>query len=43
MWYMHEIKDIAKRYRIESKGYNHAGEVIVEEKTNLVFIKLIIG
>ena len=43
VWYMQEIKDIARRYRIEPKGYNHAGEVIVEEKTNLIFIKLIIG
>ena len=43
VWYMQEIRDIAKRYRIRPKGYNSAGELIVEERTNLVFIKLIIG
>jgi hypothetical protein len=42
-WYMQEIKDIARRYRIQPKGYNSAGELIVEERNNLVFIKLIPG
>ena len=43
VWYMQEIKDIARRYRIEPKGYNSAGELIVDQRTNLIFIKLIIG
>ena len=43
VWYMQEIKDNARRYRIEPKGYNSAGELIVIERTNQVFIKLIIG
>lgn len=42
-WYMQEIRQRANRYRFQPKGYNHAGELIVEKKTNLIFIKLIIG
>jgi hypothetical protein len=42
-WYMQEITQSADRYRLLPKGYNHAGELTVEEKTNFVFIKLIIG
>lgn len=42
-WYMQEIRQIADRYRFLPQGYNHAGELIVQKKTNFVFIKLIIG
>jgi hypothetical protein len=42
-WYMQEIKDVARRYKIQPKGYNHAGEVIIDEKNNCVFVKLILG
>jgi len=43
VWYMREIRDNARRYRICPKRYNSGGELIIEEKTNLIFIKLTIG
>jgi hypothetical protein len=42
-WYRQEIRDAAKRYRIRPKGYDSGGEVIVEESTGLIFIKLVIS
>ena len=42
-WYMQEIRHTAGRYTFLPKGYNHSGELIVEERTKFVFIKLIIG
>lgn len=39
-WYMEEINKTAKRYIIRPQGYNHDGEVIVDEEKNLIFVKL---
>jgi hypothetical protein len=42
-WYRQEIKDKARRYRIRPLGYDSFGELIIDERNNLVFIKLIIS
>lgn len=42
-WYVQEIRHAAGRYRILPKAYNHAGELIIDKRSNLLFVKLIIG
>lgn len=40
-WYMEEIRWRARRYRIRPPGYHHAGEVIIDQENNVVFVKLV--
>lgn len=40
-WYMEEVRCRARLYRIRPPGYHHAGEVIIDQDNNVVFVKLV--
>jgi len=42
-WYIGELKGSGRRYIIVPKKYGHAGEVIINEEENIVFVKLGLG
>lgn len=40
-WYLQEIRRPIRRYRIQPEGYHFPGEVLIEDQSNVVYVKLI--
>ena len=40
-WYKSGIRGPGRRYEIQPKGYHNPGEVIIDDQTNTIFVKLV--
>jgi hypothetical protein len=41
VWYKDEIKGAGRRFEFQPKGYHYPGELIFDEESNFVYVKLI--
>jgi hypothetical protein len=40
-WYKGELKGTGRRYEIHPEGYHYPGEVIIDDESGIVFVKLV--